>query len=142
MSLKFENIANVGDRIRAYHFHERTDCYVEGVVLEKTTHPYEGFECFVITVDVDCWKRWIYPKVDVRKVYACMATGTGVARGHKRLDALPDDQLLTLQELKARPDAEEVMHGMSSIIYGRTISPGNVPGMLATFAPTRRRSIR
>ena len=69
MSLKFENIANVGDRIRAYHFHERTDCYVEGVVLEKTTHPYEGFECFVITVDVDCWKRWIYPKVDGRKVY-------------------------------------------------------------------------
>jgi DNA helicase-2/ATP-dependent DNA helicase PcrA len=59
--------------------------------------------------DAQAIRAWEYLRrgdavsaADVRKVYACMATGTGVARGHKRLDALPDDQLLTLQELKAR----------------------------------------
>jgi hypothetical protein len=55
---KFENIANVGDRIRAHDFFQRTDCYVEGIVTAKDTdgklHP-EGAACFVITVDVDCY---------------------------------------------------------------------------------------
>lgn len=55
---KFQNIAKVGDRIRAHDFHERLDCYVEGVVtavdLTGEQHP-EGAACFVVKVDVDGW---------------------------------------------------------------------------------------
>lgn len=46
--LKFENIAKVGDIIRAYDFkpmYGRSDCYVEGKVIGITEKPgYRAFE--------------------------------------------------------------------------------------------------
>jgi hypothetical protein len=53
---KFETVANVGDRIRSQDFHRCDDCYIEGTVTKKDTYGDEqGFACFVVTVDVDCW---------------------------------------------------------------------------------------
>ncbi len=54
--LKYQNIAVVGDRIRAYDFAGRTDCYVEGIVCEIDTEgTKQGFAAFIISVDVDGW---------------------------------------------------------------------------------------
>jgi hypothetical protein len=53
--LKFANIAQVGDTIRAYDFKPmmgREDCFVEGVV-EKIDN--RGYDCYVIVVTKDSW---------------------------------------------------------------------------------------
>lgn len=52
--LKFENVAKVGDYIRAYDFKPmrgRMDCYVEGDVLEITNE--QGYKAFKIKVRND-----------------------------------------------------------------------------------------
>jgi len=52
--LKFEKVAKVGDYIRAYDFKPmrgRTDCFVEGIVLEVTAEC--GYKAFVIHVIKD-----------------------------------------------------------------------------------------
>ncbi len=60
--LKYQNIARVGDRIRAYDFaglgpkSGRNDCYIEGIVERIDREGYEnGFAAFVIVVDKDVW---------------------------------------------------------------------------------------
>lgn len=50
MALKHENVAEVGDSIRAYDFPGIDDCYLEGIVLRKgAVHPknpnVKVFEC-------------------------------------------------------------------------------------------------
>lgn len=56
--LKYEAIAQVGDRIRAYDFQGRTDCYVEGPVIRIDREGREkGYAAFVITVEVDGWPK-------------------------------------------------------------------------------------
>lgn len=53
--LKFENTAELGDRIRAYDFEPmpgRDDRFVEGVVIDKGYHP-EGYKCYTILCDFD-----------------------------------------------------------------------------------------
>jgi hypothetical protein len=53
--LKFSNIAQVGDTIRAYDFKPlvgREDCFVEGVVSKVDNR---GYDCFVIVVTKDSW---------------------------------------------------------------------------------------
>ena len=53
--LKYANVAQVGDTIRAYDFKPmigRDDCFVEGVVKRVDN---KGFECFVIEVTKDSW---------------------------------------------------------------------------------------
>jgi len=50
MNLNHQNTAKVGDRIRAYDFQGRKDCYIEGKVTEI---PGDG--TFRIEVDADCW---------------------------------------------------------------------------------------
>lgn len=52
--LKFENVAKVGDVIRAYDFKpmlNRTDCYVEGKVLAITNE--QGYKAYKILVSKD-----------------------------------------------------------------------------------------
>ncbi len=75
---KFENIAKVGDRIRAYHFHERYDCYVEGLVTVKDTegkHHRDGCACFVLKIDVDIWRGQPFTMRGVQNiVYVPMET--------------------------------------------------------------------
>ena len=54
--LKFENVATVGDYIRAYDFKPmrgRMDSYVEGVVLEVTNS--QGYKAFKIKVKNDVY---------------------------------------------------------------------------------------
>ena len=54
--LKFENIASVGQTIRAYDFKPmvgREDTFVEGVVERITTEA--GYKAFKITVTKDSW---------------------------------------------------------------------------------------
>jgi hypothetical protein len=54
--LKFENIAKVGQTIRAYDFKPmqgREDCFVEGVVERVTNET--GCKSFKITVTKDSW---------------------------------------------------------------------------------------
>lgn len=34
-TLKYENLAEVGDTIRSYDFHGVTNCYIEGIVMAK-----------------------------------------------------------------------------------------------------------
>ena len=53
--LKFANIAQVGDTIRAYDFKPlmgREDCFVEGVVKKVDNR---GYDCYVIVVTKDSW---------------------------------------------------------------------------------------
>ena len=53
--LKFQNIAKLGDTIRAYDFKPmkgREDCFVEGVVVKVDN---KGYDCFVIEVTKDSW---------------------------------------------------------------------------------------
>lgn len=59
--MKFENVAEVGQKIRAYDFQPiegREDQYIEGVVVEKgwIIHPETGhklFKGFTISIDAD-----------------------------------------------------------------------------------------
>ena len=56
--MKFENLANVGDVIRAYDFMGNREAFVQGVVLEKgwIKHPTLGFEMYKgysVRVDLD-----------------------------------------------------------------------------------------
>ena len=59
--MKFENIADVGQKIRAYDFQPmegRDDQYIEGVVVDKgwIIHPETGrkfFKGFTISIDAD-----------------------------------------------------------------------------------------
>ena len=55
--LKYENLANVGDRIRAYDFLGRRDSYIEGVVTRKgSIHTPRGvlmYTGYTIAIDVD-----------------------------------------------------------------------------------------
>lgn len=53
MTLKYQDIAKHGDRIRSYDFHGRTDCYVEGEVVSITNHPYAAF---IIECDREVWQ--------------------------------------------------------------------------------------
>ena len=53
--MKFQNIANVGQTIRAYDFKPmlgREDCFVEGVVTKIDN---KGYDCYVIKVTKDSW---------------------------------------------------------------------------------------
>ena len=53
--LKFENVATVGDIIRAYDFKPcagRDDAFIEGVV-ENANCTEPGFKCFKVTVTAD-----------------------------------------------------------------------------------------
>ena len=53
--LKYANVAQVGDVIRAYDFKPmvgRDDCFVEGVVTRVDN---KGFDCFAIKVTKDSW---------------------------------------------------------------------------------------
>lgn len=53
--LKFANIAQIGDTIRAYDFKPlvgREDCFVEGVVRKIDN---KGYDCYVIEVTKDSW---------------------------------------------------------------------------------------
>jgi hypothetical protein len=54
--LKYENIAQVGDRIRSYDFHGNLHCYIEGVVQRVTDE--HGYKSFAIVVDKDVWPEW------------------------------------------------------------------------------------
>jgi hypothetical protein len=56
--LKFENLANVGDRIRSYDFMGNREAFIEGVVVAKgeIKHPTQGFvlyEGYTIAIDRD-----------------------------------------------------------------------------------------
>jgi len=54
--MKYQNTAEVGDRIRSYDFQGRTDAYIEGEVLAKgVVGEQQGYACFVVRVDVDVW---------------------------------------------------------------------------------------
>ena len=46
----FENVAKVGDTIRAYDFAQYgiNECYIEGVVLDKGTCDNKYYKCFKI----------------------------------------------------------------------------------------------
>lgn len=51
---KYQDVAKVGDRIRAYDFAGNTDCFIEGIVLRKDDKGKEqGFAAFIIEVDRD-----------------------------------------------------------------------------------------
>ena len=49
MSLKYENLANIGDTIRGYDFYGNKEAYVEGVVTDKgwVKHPITGMELYL-----------------------------------------------------------------------------------------------
>ena len=55
--LKYQNLANVGDRIRAYDFLGRRDSYIEGVVKAKgrieTPRGVLMYTGYTIDIDVD-----------------------------------------------------------------------------------------
>ena len=58
--LKFENIAKVGDVIRAYDFAPcagRDDAFIEGVV-EQANCNEPGFNCYKITVTADKFRKF------------------------------------------------------------------------------------
>jgi hypothetical protein len=58
--LKFENIAKVGDVIRAYDFKPcagRDDAFIEGIV-EQANCNEPGFNCYKITVTADKFKKY------------------------------------------------------------------------------------
>jgi len=50
--LKFEDLANRGDRIRAYDFMGNTEAYIEGVVKDKGMTP-GGYYGYTIDIEVD-----------------------------------------------------------------------------------------
>lgn len=52
--LKFESVATIGDRIRAYDFeplHGREDSFVEGRILRTSAE--QGYKAFIIVCDFD-----------------------------------------------------------------------------------------
>ena len=55
--LKYQNLAQVGDRIRAYDFRGNREAYIEGVVRAKgTIHTPRGvlmYTGYTIDIDVD-----------------------------------------------------------------------------------------
>lgn len=55
--LKYQNLAQIGDRIRAYDFMGRKDAYIEGVVTAKgevqSPQGYMLFSGYTIQIDVD-----------------------------------------------------------------------------------------
>lgn len=56
--LKFENLAQVGDRIRSYDFIGNKEAFIEGVVVAKgqITHPtlgYNMYEGYTIKIETD-----------------------------------------------------------------------------------------
>lgn len=56
--LKYQNLANVGDRIRAYDFRGMKDAYIEGVVIDKGAiktpeGAYTLYNGYTIQIDVD-----------------------------------------------------------------------------------------
>jgi hypothetical protein len=58
--LKFENVATVGDIIRAYDFKPcagRDDAFIEGVVIDANSHEF-GFSSYKIKVTVDKFKKY------------------------------------------------------------------------------------
>jgi len=60
--LKYQNLAGVGDRIRAYDFQGGKDYYIEGVVVAKgqIRSPQGGYmlyEGYTISIDVDTLGR-------------------------------------------------------------------------------------
>jgi hypothetical protein len=58
--LKFENIAKIGDIIRAYDFKPmagRDDAFIEGVV-EQANCNEAGYNCYKVTVLVDKFKKY------------------------------------------------------------------------------------
>jgi hypothetical protein len=50
--LKFEDLANRGDRIRGYDFMGNTEAYIEGVVVDKGYTP-GGYKGYTIQIDKD-----------------------------------------------------------------------------------------
>lgn len=50
--LKFENLANIGNTIRAYDFYGNTEAYIEGVVKDKGMTP-GGYYGYTIDIEVD-----------------------------------------------------------------------------------------
>ena len=58
--LKFENVAKVGDLIRAYDFKPcagRDDAFIEGVV-EQTNCNEPGYRCLKVTVTADKFEKF------------------------------------------------------------------------------------
>jgi hypothetical protein len=58
--LKFENIAKVGDIIRAYDFKPcagRDDAFIEGIVIDANSNE-SGFNSYKVTVIVDKFKKY------------------------------------------------------------------------------------
>jgi hypothetical protein len=55
--LKYQNLAGVGDRIRAYDFRGGKDYYIEGVVMSKgsiqSPQGHMLYEGYTISIDVD-----------------------------------------------------------------------------------------
>ena len=56
--LKFEALANVGDKIRSYDFMGNREAFIEGVVVDKGSiyHPTEGYymyEAYSIKIEKD-----------------------------------------------------------------------------------------
>lgn len=57
VTFKYQDVAKPGDRIRSHDFHEREDCFIEGVVQRVDLEGAEmGFACLVVVVDVDGWR--------------------------------------------------------------------------------------
>lgn len=50
--LKFENLANVGDVIRAYDFYGNREAYIEGRVIAKGDCP-AGYYAYTIKIEKD-----------------------------------------------------------------------------------------
>ena len=59
--LKYQNVAKVGDRIRAFDFKDNPDCYVEGKVYYVDLSTEQGFKCFHIIVENDVWSNPPHP---------------------------------------------------------------------------------
>jgi hypothetical protein len=58
--LKFENVATVGDIIRAYDFKPcagRDDAFIEGVVIDANSNEF-GFSSYKVKVTVDKFKKY------------------------------------------------------------------------------------
>jgi hypothetical protein len=58
--LKFENIAKVGDMIRAYDFKPcagRDDAFIEGIVIDANSNE-SGFSSYKIKVPADKFKKY------------------------------------------------------------------------------------
>ena len=57
--LKFQNVAKVGDIIRAYDFRPmagRDDCFIEGIVIDDNNE--SGFKAFKVEVTADKFQKY------------------------------------------------------------------------------------